>query len=189
MGKIFCIIGNSGAGKTSLAKDVFKSDSRVKHLVSCTTRTRREGENDHSYNFYSRVYFEELLFTESLEVLEYDEYGGEYYGLLRSTVEEALEDTESAYLMVITYKGFAVLKDLFPSDVEGVYIRCNPFRALGRVLKRGDSIHNSIHRFFVNLRFLFSKREGVRYCVDNNGGISGTVVKVLGIIDGYFNTI
>ena len=86
-GNLFVISGPSGAGKGTLVARVLERIPSCWVSVSATTRAPREGEIDgKNYHFITREAFEGLIASEG--VLEYTSYCGNYYGTLRSFVEE-----------------------------------------------------------------------------------------------------
>lgn len=74
--KIIVISGTSGAGKTTLIHKLKLEYPNIKYVKSYTTRLQRPGEED--YNFLTRDEFEEKIKLN--ELLEYEEYCGNYYG-------------------------------------------------------------------------------------------------------------
>ncbi|MBO4229942.1 MAG: guanylate kinase [Clostridia bacterium] len=87
----FVISGPSGSGKGMIVREILKRDSENYRLsVSATTRQPRPGERDGvEYYFISRKEFEDRIAAG--EVLEYTEYCGNYYGTLKSEVENLTE--------------------------------------------------------------------------------------------------
>jgi guanylate kinase len=88
-GILFVISAPSGTGKTTLCENLRATPDFI-YSVSCTTRAPRKGEeNDIDYHFLSREKF--LALVENGEMLEYAEVHGNFYGTLKATVKEALE--------------------------------------------------------------------------------------------------
>jgi len=84
---ILILSSPSGAGKTTLAKKIIDYDPTFKLSVSCTTRKQRENEVDGvDYKFLSIEEFNKFknrdLFLEHAEVF------GNYYGTLKSEIQE-----------------------------------------------------------------------------------------------------
>lgn len=105
----------SGAGKTTIAKELLRRRSDVGYSVSCTTRAPRPNEvAGRDYYFLSRAEFlkrrEEGAFAESAEV------HGNLYGTLRSEVERVLRLGKHV-LMDIDVQGAAQFKRAFPEAV------------------------------------------------------------------------
>ena len=79
----------SGAGKTTLAKALIKSDDKIKLSISVTTRPKRKDEVDvQDYYFISKSEYDELLEKELL--LESAEVFGYSYGTFKKQTEDTL---------------------------------------------------------------------------------------------------
>lgn len=78
---LYIIAGPSYSGKTTLANALVREG--YYRAVSCTTRSSR-GAQDH-YNFFSREGFMHLVESDAL--LEWAEYSGELYGMLKSELD------------------------------------------------------------------------------------------------------
>ncbi|HKB02569.1 MAG TPA: guanylate kinase [Gemmataceae bacterium] len=89
LGPLIIVSGPSGSGKSTLVRRALAEfGSRLRHSVSATTRDRRPGEMDGvHYHFWTRARFERGIAAG--EFLEYATvYGTNYYGTLRSEVEQ-----------------------------------------------------------------------------------------------------
>lgn len=105
----------SGAGKTTIARELLRRRDDVGYSVSCTTRAPRAHEvPQRDYYFLSRADFlkrrEEGAFAESAEV------HGNLYGTLRSEVERVLRSGKHV-LMDIDVQGAVQFKRAFPQAV------------------------------------------------------------------------
>ena len=105
----------SGAGKTTIARELLRRRDDVGYSVSCTTRAPRAHEvPQRDYYFLSRADFlkrrEEGAFAESAEV------HGNLYGTLRSEVERVLKSGKHV-LMDIDVQGAVQFKRAFPQAV------------------------------------------------------------------------
>ncbi len=86
-GTALIVSGPSGAGKTTVCKRLLELEQNMRFSVSCTTRQPRPGETDGlDYYFLSRDDFERRVLNN--EFLEHAEVHGNYYGTLRSEVED-----------------------------------------------------------------------------------------------------
>jgi guanylate kinase len=84
------IAAPSGAGKTSLARELVRGHERCIFSISATTRERRETERDgHDYHFVSEAEFSRM--AETGELLEWAVVHGHRYGTLRGEVRRALD--------------------------------------------------------------------------------------------------
>ena len=116
-GKVIVISGPSGAGKTTLVRQVFDHFPRLVSSISATTRPPRPGE-EHGVDYYF-LSAEEFLrrraegdFLESCEV-----FGrGYWYGTLLEEVEPSLRAGKSV-LLEIDVEGTRTVLDRFPQAV------------------------------------------------------------------------
>lgn len=89
-GNLFIIAGPSGSGKDTVMSEVLKVKKDLYFSISSITRPMRQGEVEGAkYNFISREKFEELLAND--ELLEHNEFVGNYYGTPKAPVIENLE--------------------------------------------------------------------------------------------------
>ncbi len=115
-GKLVVISGPSGAGKTSVLREL-KKDPRVTFSVSATTRRKRAGEVDgRDYHCLSEADF--LRRRDAGEFLESARYNEHYYGTLRAPMEEALA-VGQLFVVEIEVQGTRQLRQ---NGVEGMYI-------------------------------------------------------------------
>lgn len=96
---LFLVSAPSGAGKTTLCKQLLETHPELRYSVSCTTRPPREGEKDgEDYFFMTREAFESKINTQ--DFLEHAEVYGNYYGTEIDFVTGALADGNSVLLDV-----------------------------------------------------------------------------------------
>jgi len=135
-GLLFIISAPSGAGKTTLCKEVVDILGNLRHSVSYTTRSPRPGEvRDRDYFFVSPAEFEEMI--EAGEFAEWAEVHGNLYGTALKTLDE---NRKQGYdiILDIDCQGARQLKDRVP---DGVFIFILPpsFRELRRRLDLRNS--------------------------------------------------
>ena len=86
-GSLFIVSAPSGAGKTTLCRELCKSMPKLKHSVSYTTRPRRKGERDGvHYYFVDRAEFRKMI--EKGEFAEWAVVYGNFYGTSIRKIEE-----------------------------------------------------------------------------------------------------
>jgi guanylate kinase len=96
-GSLFVISAPSGAGKTSLCKEVIDFFPSLRQSVSYTTRPMRPGEVDGiDYHFVTAEVFAAMV--ERGEFAEWAEVHGNRYGTALSTLAEAMTQGEDVLL-------------------------------------------------------------------------------------------
>jgi guanylate kinase len=109
----------SGAGKTSISKQLIKNDKNIALSISCTTRTIRKGEkNKKDYFFLNNDEFNKML--DKNKLLEYANVFGNFYGTPKNEVL-ALTSKNKDVLFDIDWQGFQQLKQN-EFDVVGIFI-------------------------------------------------------------------
>lgn len=110
----------SGAGKTTLTRNLLELEQKVALSISATTRQRRPSEIDGvHYLFRSKRQFE--VMRDSGELLEWAEVHGNYYGTPREPVEKALAEGRDV-LFDIDWQGTRQLLDKMRDDVVTVFV-------------------------------------------------------------------
>jgi guanylate kinase len=106
-GILFVVSAPSGTGKSTLCENLRATPDFI-YSVSCTTRQPRKGEeNGIDYHFMTREHFQRLI--ETGEMLEYALVHGNYYGTLKASVKEAL-DQGTDVLLDIDVQGAAAIR-------------------------------------------------------------------------------
>jgi guanylate kinase len=119
-GIMLVVSSPSGAGKTTLTRNLLEQEESVAMSVSVTTRERRSSEIDGvHYRFISKRRFESL--RDSDELLEYAEVHGNYYGTPREEVERTLAAGKDM-LFDIDWQGTQQLYAKMRSDVVSVFV-------------------------------------------------------------------
>lgn len=106
----------SGAGKTTVAREIFKHFPYIRFAVSLTTREPRPGEvEDADYRFVDEDEFGRARDTG--ELAEWAVVHGFLYGTPRADIEEALAAGHHV-LLDVDVQGGASLLDLYPDAVS-----------------------------------------------------------------------
>lgn len=131
-GVLMVVSGPAGVGKGTVCKQFLKENPEVKLSVSATTRSPRPGEeHGREYFFLSKEEFEEKIKSDNL--LEYVCFVGNYYGTLKSAVEEKLSAGIDV-LLEIEVEGAMNVKKKFPDSVL-VFVLPPSFTELAERLK------------------------------------------------------
>jgi len=146
MGKgiLFVVSAPSGAGKTSLVRELRAQVDGFSVSVSHTTRARRPAEIEGlDYFFISRETFEAMAADGAF--LEYAKVFDNYYGTARKTVEAVLSTGNDAVLE-IDWQGAKQIKNLIP-DCQTLFILPPSREALShRLHGRGQDNEETIAR-------------------------------------------
>jgi len=119
-GLMLVLSSPSGAGKTTLSRQLLDNDKQIQLSVSCTTRQKRPGERDGvDYRFVDTATFRGMI--ERKEFLEYAEVFANYYGTPKAPVDEALAGGRDV-LFDIDWQGTQQLRDKGRADLVTVFI-------------------------------------------------------------------
>ena len=119
-GLMLVLSSPSGAGKTSICRELLSLDQNLKMSISATTRPRRPGEvHGVDYSFIDGVQFDELIKTSAL--LEYAKVFDYYYGTPRAQVEASLDKGQDV-LFDIDWQGTQQLGEHLEADLVRVFI-------------------------------------------------------------------
>jgi len=119
-GLMLVLSSPSGAGKTSISRELRERDDDLYMSVSATTRPRRPGEVDGvHYKFVDKTDFD--LMVNRQELLEYAKVFDHYYGTPRGPVEEALSAGHDV-LFDIDWQGTQQLDERAREDLVSVFI-------------------------------------------------------------------
>lgn len=154
-GLLIVVSGPAGSGKGTVLNAVFDKSDDFVYSVSATTRDPRPGEvNGVQYHFITKDRFEELISRD--EVVEHTYYCGNYYGTLRSVIENELCRGKNVVLE-IEVDGAMQIKNKFP---EALLILVVPpdfatleARLRGRGTNTEEDIKNRLERSREELKF------------------------------------
>jgi guanylate kinase len=119
-GIMFVVSSPSGAGKTTLTRNLVNADRNLKLSISVTTRPRRPSEVDGvHYHFISRAEFAAM--RKAGDLLEFAKVHGNIYGTPRRPVERALAGGLDV-LFDIDWQGAQQLYDKMRADVVSVFV-------------------------------------------------------------------
>ena len=118
-GNLFIITAPSGAGKTSLVKELLSADPNLQLSISYTTRPPRPGEEDgKDYHFVTLETFMGML--NKGEFLESAEVYGNRYGTSQTWIERETALGKDI-LLEIDWQGAAQVRKLLPQAI-GIFI-------------------------------------------------------------------
>ncbi|HKJ04407.1 MAG TPA: guanylate kinase [Geopsychrobacteraceae bacterium] len=131
-GLLFVVSAPSGAGKTSLCRELIDRFDNLRHSVSFTTRKIRAGEVEGvDYHFVDQSTFTDMI--EQNHLAEWAEVHGNHYGTSLQTLEQAAREGVDL-LLDIDCQGAAQLKKNYPGGIF-VFILPPSFSELERRLR------------------------------------------------------
>ncbi len=115
-GKLYIISAPSGAGKTSLVKQLKQDMDKLVVSVSHTTRGMRNGEVDGSdYFFVSVDAFKSMIETQAF--LEHAQVFDNFYGTAQKTVEDNLAQGLDV-ILEIDWQGAQQVRKMLPDSIS-----------------------------------------------------------------------
>lgn len=178
MGRIYCLIGRSSAGKDSIFAELLDKHSErlnLKKLVWYTTRPKRDGEiNGVHYNFIDNTeQFKKLFDYENCENMvvykKYTTVNGIWTYMLLD--DQQFTDSSKNYITIAPISDYVSIKDYFERadskdrdyEVIPIYIEVPEGellkRALGRELKQNNPNYKEMCRRFLKDSEDFSEEE------------------------------
>lgn len=147
---LFIVSAPSGAGKTSLLRDLVPSDDRLVMSVSHATRAMRPGERDGvHYHFVSIERFGEMVGQGAF--LEHAQVFDNHYGTAESSVRDLLSHGLDVVLE-IDWQGARQVRERFP-DAVSVFIVPPSIAALRERLQgRGQDSPEIVERRMADAR-------------------------------------
>ncbi len=120
-GLLVIISSPSGAGKSSLARELVDSDPNLSFSISFTTREKRRGELDgKDYFFVDISTFKDL--SEKGELLEHAKVFGNYYGTPKAPIELGLMEGRDFVFDVDWQGGDQIRSSNFSENVISIFI-------------------------------------------------------------------
>jgi guanylate kinase len=148
---LLIISSPSGAGKTTLTRDLLAYFSDLTFSVSHTTRRPRANEKDgHDYHFVTRAQFDELVGRR--DFVEWAEVHGNFYGTAVAELERAQREHRRGVVFDVDYQGARQIRAVRP-DAISVFVLPPSMDELRRRLRaRASDDESVIERRFKNAR-------------------------------------
>ncbi|SMF91772.1 guanylate kinase [Paenibacillus uliginis N3/975] len=117
LGTIFVLYGPSASGKTEIQRHL--TTDHLFRIITVTTRPPREHEI-HSIHY---IFTDKKQFKQGVadnQFVEWTQYNGEFYGTLKSSVEEIITGDQNA-VIILDIAGVRALKSLY-NNVTAIFI-------------------------------------------------------------------
>ena len=132
-GILFVLSSPSGAGKSSIAKNILRKDKNIRLSVSYTTRKKRKGEiKDRDYFYISIKEFKDKI--KSNYFLEWAKVFDNYYGSPRNLIQDEIYNGMDV-LFDIDWQGTQQLSENDGFDLVSIFILPPSKKALETRLK------------------------------------------------------
>jgi guanylate kinase len=144
LGKLYIISAPSGAGKTSLVKQLVADLNDLTVSVSHTTRQMRPGET-HGQDYYFVSVAEFQAMQEQRAFLEHAQVFDNFYGTAQQTVEDNLNKGLDV-ILEIDWQGAEQIKKLLPDSISIFILPPSTEVLLQRLRGRGQDGEEIIAR-------------------------------------------
>lgn len=143
LGLLFILIGPGGAGKNTLMNYVLSRLDDLKQLPTATTRPIRPTEqHGREHLFLSLDAFQDMIDNGAL--IEYQEVRpGQYYGVPRSTVQDAIDETRDL-IADVDVLGATILNDEYPENTVLIFITPPSMQRLEDQMRERGTAENVI---------------------------------------------
>jgi len=156
MNYLYCIIGKSGVGKTTVAT-ALQQEYGLKSIDSYTTRPRRS-ENEVGHIFVSNKEFEVI----NQDLVAYTFFDNNHYGV-------TLDQIEESDIYVVDWVGYQDLLKNYEGNkiIKSVYLDAKESVLLSRMLRRENDYLKAQTRIHHD-KMKFNKiKKKCDYCIEN----------------------
>jgi len=164
-GKLIVFSAPSGAGKTTIVKEILRSFPHLVFSISATTRPKRETESEGiEYFFLTEEEFKKKI--ENDEFIEWEKFYDYYYGTYKSFVMSNVEAGKSV-LFELDVKGALTIKRLYPY-AHLVYISPPSFEELvNRLRQRNTESESDFLKRIDRAKMELSLKDQFDYIIEN----------------------
>ncbi|TRL38595.1 guanylate kinase [Rhizobium straminoryzae] len=150
-GLMLVLSSPSGAGKSTIARNLLDTDRSLEISVSVTTRAKRGSEiAGKHYHFISVQQFEKM--RDAGDLLEWAEVHGNFYGTPREPVEKAMAEGRDM-LFDIDWQGARQLQEKMKADVVSIFVLPPTMTELqSRLHRRAEDTEEVIRTRLLNSR-------------------------------------
>jgi guanylate kinase len=165
-GNLFVIAAPSGAGKSSLVKQLLQTDANLHLSVSHTTRAPR-GQEEHAreYYFVSDREFDEMVLANAF--VEWAHVHNHRYGTSKMAIDARIASGGDV-ILEIDFQGAQQIKQLF-ANAQTLFILPPSYEELKlRLLKRGEDAPDVIETRLQNARLEVAQAEKFDFVIIND---------------------
>lgn len=167
-GVMLVLAAPPGCGKTTITRELMRTDPNTVVSVSATTRGKRPGEVEGThYYFVSPEKFQQM--AAAGEMLEHAlVYNKNYYGTPRAPVEKALSEGKDV-LFDIDWQGNRQLNKVAPDDIVSIFLLPPSWGELARRLHgRAQDSEEEINRRLGMAQDEIAHYDEFQYVIVNN---------------------
>ncbi len=143
-GKLVLFSGPSGVGKDTILEVILSKNKGLQKSISLTTRNIRNDEVDgEDYYFISVPQFKEMI--DNGDVLEYAQYGDNFYGTPKAPVDKWLNEGKTIILK-IEVQGAEKIKRMYPDAITVFLLPPSIEELENRLRSRGTEDEDEIRK-------------------------------------------
>ena len=137
-GRLIILSAPSGAGKTTIARHLLKSDLKLIFSISACSREKREGEKD-GVDYYYLSPSEFRNYIDQHEFLEWEEvYHDHYYGTLKREVSRIIDSGHNVLFDVDVVGGLNI-KKFYGDEALAIFVKPPDVKELEKRLHNRSS--------------------------------------------------
>ena len=176
---LYVISAPSGAGKTSLVRELCKRVAFIRSSISYTTRKIRESEIDgKDYFFTDTKHFESMIYKD--QFIEYQCVYGNLYGSTKEYVLNQLDEGHDV-ILEIDYKGMMKIKSIYPEAIT-IYIVPPCIDSLReRLISRAQDDLETVEKRISSARFELCYAKFADYVIIN-GNFKSALIDLIEIV-------
>lgn len=183
---LYVLAAPSGAGKTTIVREILKNNPDIIFSVSATTRNKRENETEgKDYFFFTKEEFKKKINEDKL--VEYEIlFNGDYYGTLKSFVEQNLKQNNDV-IFDIDVNGALNIKRIYGDNAKLIFVMPPDIETLKeRLKKRATESPEQIAERIKRVDLEIGKKNDFDYIVVNDN-LEKAVSEVQNIINKFCN--